>query len=207
MSSQESLVDSSTAVKRELPLDRHSEELVPDLGQARLFLNFLAGNDPVSFQTFDDNEQRRKLHKQEKGSDPYARVFHGTLDQHAKQLIRLNNEGAGIYVMVNKGDQKGRKNTNVVSVRAFFVDLDGSPLEPVKEAPVKPHVIVQSSPGHFHAYWKVSDCPPEKFRRVQKALAEKFNGDPAVCDLARVMRLPGFYHRKAKPFMTVMEAK
>jgi hypothetical protein len=34
-------------------------------------------------------------------------------------------------------------------------------------------------------------------------LAHKFNGDKSVSDLARVMRLPGFYHRKTDtPFLT-----
>jgi hypothetical protein len=40
------------------------------------------------------------------------------------------------------------------------------------------------------------------FKSCQKALAAKFNGDPAVCDLARVMRVPGFWHLKADPFQT-----
>jgi hypothetical protein len=37
---------------------------------------------------------------------------------------------------------------------------------------------------------------------LQKDLAARFSGDPKVCDLPRVMRLPGFYHRKAAPFLT-----
>src|SRR5208283_4699107 len=124
-----------------------------------------------------------------------------------KELTRLNGQGAGIFIMVNAGDLKGRTQENVVSVRAVFVDLDGSPLQPVKDAPFKPHIVVESSPGRYHAYWMVSDCPLEQFTLIQKALARKFNGDPKVNDLCRVLRLPGFYHRKAEPFMTRIEAE
>jgi len=174
-----------------------SKALQPDLEMARRFLKALTGDEPVTFQCFDDQSERK---------DPkLARILHGTLDQHAKRLTRLNNEGAGIFVMVNRGDGEGRTTENVVSVRAVFVDLDGAPLEPVKSAPVKPHIIVESSPGKYHAYWKVSDCSPKEFAPIQKALAEKFGGDTSVCDLPRVLRVPGFFHRKGEPIMTVME--
>jgi RepB DNA-primase from phage plasmid len=168
-----------------------------DLEQTRRFLQALVGDGPGTFQTFDDDEKRK---------DPaLARILHGTLGQHHKELTRLNKLGAGIFIMVNEGNLKGRATENVVSVRAVFVDLDGAPLQPVKDAPVKPHIIVQSSPGRYHAYWKVSDCTLEQFTPIQKALAQKFQGDPKVNDPPRVMRLPGFYHRKAEPFMTMME--
>jgi hypothetical protein len=34
----------------------------------------------------------------------------------------------------------------------------------------------------------------------QKAIARKFDSDPKVCDLPRVMRLPGFNHCKGKSY-------
>jgi Protein of unknown function (DUF3987)/RepB DNA-primase N-terminal domain len=63
----------------------------------------------------------------------------------------------------------------------------------------KPHIVVESSRGHFHVYWRVSDVELDQFADLQKALAARFGGDPAVCDLPRVMRLPGFYHCKGEP--------
>jgi hypothetical protein len=33
-------------------------------------------------------------------------------------------------------------------------------------------------------------------------LAKQFNSDLSVKDLARVMRLPGFWHQKGDPFQT-----
>jgi hypothetical protein len=105
--------------------------------------------------------------------------------------------------MVNEGDGDGRQNQNVIRVRAHFVDLDGAPLDPILSAGSPPHMVVESSHQKWHAYWLIDDCPPGEFKVRQQNLAAKFEGDPTVCDLARVLRLPGFYHRKTNtPFMT-----
>lgn len=144
-----------------------------------------------TFQTFDDS--KRKL-------PGLSRVLHGSLREHATTLAELNARGAGIFFMVNEGDGMGRKVGNVIAVRALFVDLDGAPLAPVKAASLPPHCIVESSPGRWHAYWRVSDCTRDMFKPLQQALADRFDADRKVCDLPRVMRLPGFEHRKADPF-------
>lgn len=165
------------------------------------FLDVLDSGDVFTFQTFADCPEvaRGRL----------AQVLHGTLDAHAETLGRLNDAGAGIFVMVNAGDgvvhtgaRTCRTAANVVRVRALFVDLDGAPVAPVLAAPDVPDCIVQSSPGRWHAYWIVCDCPPSEFSRAQLALAAKFGGDVAVKDLPRVMRLPGFVHRKSEPFVS-----
>jgi hypothetical protein len=61
------------------------------------------------------------------------RVLVGPLESNAEQLVRANGEGAGVYVMVNEDDLRGRKRTNVVRVRFAFVDQDETPL-PAPEA-------------------------------------------------------------------------
>lgn len=179
-----------------------SVTLAPDFEATAAFLKLL---DPVgvfTFQTFDDNKVRKNL--------SLARVFHGTLEQHFTALNRLQGEGAGTFVMVNRGDgvvREGHKTcratANVLAVRALFADLDGSPLEPVLEA-LHPDIVVESSPSRWHAYWLTNDCPPEDFKRRQQQIAAKFCGDPKVNDLPRVMRLPGFLHQKGEPFLTVV---
>jgi replicative DNA helicase len=162
-----------------------------DLQQAERFLTLLAEGEPVTFQTFTDRDGAAQ-----------AYIRHGTIEQHAAFLARLNQQRVGVYVMVNAGDGKGRKRENVVGVRALFLDLDGAPLEPVQACPLTPHVIVESSPGKWHVYWMVSGCELADFEGYQKALAARFGGDPKVCDLPRVMRVPGFLHWKAEPFRT-----
>ena len=160
--------------------------LMPDLQQAKRFLNALCDGEAVTFQTFSD-----------KGKNPLlAKVLHGTVDEHWRQLASLNAQGAGVFVTVNRTDGKGRKLENIIAVRAVFVDLDGSPLTPVELSDPSPSIIVHSSPGRYHAYWVTQGIALSSFESIQKQLAQRFGGDPSVHDLPRVMRLPGFYHRK-----------
>ena len=111
-------------------------------------------------------------------------------------LMHYRNERAGVFVTVNETDGKGRQAHNVARVRAVFADLDGAPLAPVLEAGLEPHIVCESSPGRYHAYWLCDDCSLDQFEHVQRALAQRFGGDPSVHDRSRVMRLPGFRHFK-----------
>lgn len=164
-------------------------EPAPD--DAARLLELLAPGEQVTFQTFDDAKRNRQ---------GLTRILHGTLAEHAGTLASLNARGAGVYWMVNAGDGKGRKASNVQRVRALYVDLDGSPLEPVAAATLPPHAIIESSANRWHAYWRVTDCPLADFKPLQQGLAARFDADRKVCDLPRVLRLPGFDHRKGKPY-------
>lgn len=157
------------------------------------FLDLLSDGEPCTFQTFDETTAKRKT---------LNKILHGELCDQAEKLETLNQRGAGVFVMVNSGDLKGRTAKNVQRVRAAFVDLDGAPIEPVLEAPLQPHIVVESSPGRFHAYWLTDGISNQEFRAVQEMLARRFDGDPVVKDLARVMRLPGFLHQKEEPYLT-----
>lgn len=142
-----------------------------------------------TFQTFSD--------KGKNGSLAHVLPHLGdTMDE----LDALNRRGAGIFLTINETDGVGRKTENITRVRAVFVDLDGAPVEPVYA--YKPHIVVESSPGKYHAYWLCHDVPLEAFSQIQETLSQQFNSDPKVKDLPRVMRLPGFLHQKEEPFMS-----
>lgn len=160
---------------------------------AEKFLELLTEGDPCTFQTFDDTKSKRKS---------LNKILHGSLEHHCNQLESLNQNGAGVFVMVNAGDLRGRKKENVLRVRAAFVDLDGSPIQPVLKAPLPPHIVIETSPERFHAYWLVDGISNEEFRDVQVMLARRFDGDVHVKDLPRVMRLPDFLHQKHEPYLT-----
>src|SRR5208337_3041529 len=172
----------------------------PDKAEAARFLSLLDAHATFfTFQTFDDvvleNNKKRK--------DPkLLRALRGSLDECWDEIVRLNERGAGVFVTVNETDGKGRKGENIVRVRALFVDLDGAPSEPLLQHDPKPTIVVESSPGRFHGYWPIGGVGLEDFGGLQRALAGRLGGDPAVCDLSRVMRLPGFVHRKGEPFLT-----
>lgn len=130
---------------------------------------------------------------------------YGKVDEFKDHLTSANAAGAGIFVTVNQLDGNGHRRENVNRVRAAFVDLDGAPLEPVTAWKLSPHMVIESSPGRWHAYWLVADLPLDQFATIQKALAQLFDGDPKVCDLPRVMRLPGFAHCKGSPHLVTIE--
>lgn len=172
--------------------------MTPDLKMAARFLATLDPDGIFTFQTFGDKTKDPKLN----------RVLHGSFEEHANELARLNAQGAGVFTMVNKGDgvvhegaRTCRTMASVIAVRSLFVDLDGSPLEPAIKVDMS-DILVESSPQRWHLYWLVKDCPLGDFEGRQKQLAEMFNGDRKVSDLPRVMRLPGFVHQKGEPFVT-----
>jgi hypothetical protein len=122
--------------------------MTPDRTTAESFLKALdPSTDRFTFQTFDDVEERKEKRKDTGEKDPFAKIRHGTLAQHWRELVKLNEQGAGIFVTVNRTDFKGRAETNIKAIRAVFADLDGSPLEPVLADGVpKPHITLKRRP-------------------------------------------------------------
>src|SRR5262245_20540238 len=109
-----------------IPQPRHDNkaatrpELKPVRDEAGRYLTALdPTTDRFTFQTFDDNKERKKaraeankLRKQQgkpELKDPLARVRHGTLAEHWNELVELNNKGAGIYITINVTKLKGRR--------------------------------------------------------------------------------------------------
>lgn len=156
------------------------------------FLQALAPDGALTFSTFTDGARKKP--------DPLARIMHGSYSRHRAKLAQLNAQGAGVCVLVNRGNCIGRTDPDIQAVRAVFLDLDGAPLEPVLAAPVAPAIVCESSPGKFHAYWPVAGMPLGDFRRAQQSLAAAYGGDPSICNLSRIMRLPGYAHAKREPF-------
>jgi len=182
-------------ISSNLPLSQNFDE-------SERFLNCLDPSGQFTFQTFSDSAVNK---------DPdMVRVLNGTFAEHRAELSRLNARGACVCVTVNRTDGTGRQDSNITAVRAVFVDLDGAPLEPVTDFPLKPQIIVESSAGRYHAYWLVDGLPLKDFEAIQNAIIATFDGDKSVKDLPRVMRLPGFtWHKigqdgvpKGPPFET-----
>ena len=69
-----------------------------------------------------------------------------------------------------------------------------------KIAPVS--LMVETSPGKFHCYWFTRGMDLERFTPLQKEFAAVLGSDPSINDLPRIMRVPGFVHRKGAPFLS-----
>jgi DNA polymerase len=172
--------------------------LLPDRNETLRYLTLLdATTTHFTFQTFDDDKERRKKNGK---FDPFAKVLHGTLDEHFDELTRLNNLGAGVFVTVNRTNLRGRSATDITEVRYVFGDFDND--TPLPQNGPQRFMDIQSSPTGRHGYWKPNGITLDAFKPTQELIIRRFNGDPNVKDLPRVMRLPGFWHRKGEPFLT-----
>jgi hypothetical protein len=191
------------------------DTLEPDRTEAARYIEALTGSADaaVTFQTFTDPQAWRDAKSDKYGNawpldpegkprDPLARWMHGTLAQRWGEIGRWQRAGAGVYVMVNEGDGKGRTAAHVRALRALFVEDDEGTLT-VEALNLAPSMIVQSRNG-LHVYWRLR--PGERvgaFKPAQKALAAALGTDASVNDPSRVLRLPGSYHLKdpAAPFL------
>ena len=172
-------------------LQETGKRLCPDRGQAERFLRLL---DPsaafFSFRTFSDTPYTRAP-----GRDPLERVIHGALDTCWDSLTALNRAGASISVTVNATNRQGRAPSDIVCIRALFVD-DDHPDRRSGRFALFPHLTIASSPGRFHYYWLTRACGFPDFESYQRRLAAVYATDHKVCALNQSMALPGFWRRK-----------
>lgn len=165
-----------------------SQTVLPE-SQARAFPKILDPHtDHFCFRVLPDSKM----------SPVEACNYEGRFKEVLPQLRQANHKGGGAFVVVNEG---GQKDSDITRVRAVFADTDGAPVKPIIEA-LQPHMVVESSPGNYHVYWFVSDFPLDQFKPVQLAIANKFGTDKKICNLSRVMRMPGFFHNKYEPVLS-----
>lgn len=180
-----------------------------NLQAAARYIELLSGckngfEQPEQFQTFTDSKNVDKTNwkKDSRGQplDPYARVYYDTLQELAPEFIRLNKLGVGIFMTVNECKGTKRGNAFVTRVRALF--LDGDEDKFTGELRLEPSFTVRRG-KNFHHYWLVKDFPLNEFKAQQLAIAKAHNTDHII-DLARVMRVPGFYHQKNAPELVTL---
>ena len=124
-----------------------------------------------SFQTFDDSPLKRP---------ELARIFHGA--EPPAELAALNDAGAGVFCTINATDGRGRKASNIKTIRALACDFDhGHP----DTWHLPPSMIVRSANG-LHVYWFVDDCPLDQFKPAQQRLAAMYEAT------AKCATCPGF---------------
>ncbi len=116
-----------------------------------------------------------------------------------------NSGGYGIYFTPN--DFTGaRKKENIVKINYWMADIDaGTKMEQmgrIDKLILRPSMIIESKRG-YHLYWQAVEATLEHYRTVQEGIIEKTGADAAVKDPARLMRAPGYWHKKDKdnPFL------
>jgi hypothetical protein len=121
-------------------------------------------------------------------------LLRGTLSDLWMRIQSEQARGYGVFMVINEG---GNKDSEILRVRAVFVDGDDIFLPEKWHVP--PDFIVQRDETHWHAYWRVLDLRVDQFKAVQQRLAAHYGTDTAICNPSRVMRIPGFLHQKGQP--------
>lgn len=157
-------------------------------------MRFLQLIDPdaesFTFQIFPEGEAKGDR-------DLTPDILIGSFEGHMDNLSLYNEAGCGVFVTINETDGRGRKTENIKRVRAVWQDDDNGWKGKFE---LEPSIVVQTSEGKFQRYWLV-DGPMTfmSFGGIMARIVEDFGGDAGAKDLARVLRLPGFWHRKGEP--------
>lgn len=90
-----------------------------------------------------------------------------------------------------------RVKQNVQTSRVLWADLDECPPEAML---VKPSLVVESSPGRYHAYWRLQGLESAlDVQRINKRIAyfhEAEGCDTSGWDLTQLLRIPGTLNQK-----------
>jgi hypothetical protein len=134
-------------------------------------------------------------------------------------LMQWNRDGVNPYFSINPRREKGAT-TGEGTLPGSLVVADFDSGMPLAEVHAKlsaaglpvPTAIVETSPEHWHCYWRLEQPLPDlaTHKRIQRALANVLGSCPNVCSHQQVMRLPGPFanvkpDRPARPRVRIID--
>jgi hypothetical protein len=100
-----------------------------------------------------------------------------------------------LYFCVHRLTSESREKTAAGDVWTLYAEQDGGVLGDF----AKEHAtaIVESSPGRWHLYFRLSrPLPPEEAEHLNRRLAKTIGADPSGADISQVLRIPGTKNHK-----------
>jgi hypothetical protein len=120
-----------------------------------------------------------------------------------KYLEQANVYRKDVYLSTNalNPGAQGRTKADIGEVRHLYIDLDTggkAAVERILKEPglPNPHHVLETSPDKFQVLWSVRGFSKEEAERAVQGLNQRFGGDAAVHDVARILRVPGFHNHK-----------
>ena len=127
--------------------------------------------------------------------------YRGRLSEITDFLKRKNAAGYAIFILPNLTDSIGATKDHITHARVITLDMDGAPLPEKWE--VKPHLILETSPGRFQIFWAIESTDDfATVENISKRIAAFYKGDPSAADVTHVFRAAGFVHQKSKLFQS-----
>ena len=139
------------------------------------------------------------------GSRQLARAAGHWCHPSGQRLLRsANDAGSDVFCSVNPTVRGSSR--SVSEVRRLQVEFDTDGNERIRKLMTDaksgrtpmPAVVVRSSAGRWQVLWHVEPAAwtLAGAEEANRRLASAYGGDPAVVDVTRVMRVPGFLNRK-----------
>ena len=112
------------------------------------------------------------------------------------KLLKLNQEGRGVYFVVNPG---GERNSAILEARSVFWECDNkSKPEQIEQACTSglPLGAIIETNKSVHCYSPLSALVTDLdgWKKLQERTIQRMDGDKAIRNSSRLMRLPGFDH-------------
>lgn len=133
-------------------------------------------------------------------------------------IKKWDRAGRGMFFCVGTVEGNKRHKPAIVETIGLHVDVDFKSLEAadgnreivarkMKALPLPPSAIVESGNG-MHGYWLFMEpmdaqTETERIESALRQLSDLLGGDLAVCEISRVMRLPGTHNTKNDGFVAV----
>ena len=172
-----------------------------DFNQYKQYINALfQPTDTIAFMFSGEVDGKKSI------GHEFVPASEATTQKHFDRLNKLNAI-LNIYVAMNPykpelvGQGTGRTKDNVAEIKRVYAEVDENGLA-VKDAILSsdkvptPNVVMESSPGKYQFIWNVEGFTRETVEPLLKTIATEFHTDPAVAEVARVLRVPGFINRK-----------
>ena len=130
-------------------------------------------------------------------------------------LRHMNARKYEVYISMNtlKEGTHRRTKDDVDLIRHVYLDFDEQGTAAV-EALLKrddlptPNYLINSSPDKWQVIWKIAGCSKDEAQEIERGLVRDTGADPAVVDIARVLRLPGFYnHKYSRPYRVAVQSR
>ena len=145
-------------------------------------------------QTFDDNKETCN------------KSLAGIHSVNILETLHKKNEQTTMWVFfsVNKMIKWKRNKDSVLWVNSWIVECDdlskAEQKKLIREAPIPPSAVVESDKS-YHIYYFCEDWKISDWVKINMWLFQYFKWDIKVSkDIARVLRVPWFYHNKWKPY-------
>jgi len=110
-------------------------------------------------------------------------------------LEKSGQDGREVYFCAHLLAQARRVKENAAEISTLYAEYDGGGDVPTGE--LEPSAVVESSPGHYHCYWRLSTAiPPTVAEGLNERIARATGADPSGGDLTQLLRVPGTTNKK-----------